>query len=188
MAPIPLSEALPIARQIADALDAVNHKECCPSRFEAANIKVTADGRVKVLDFGLAKAMEREHGSETGSHAHALSVTPTITTPAMTGVGMILGRQRTWPRNRRVARTWTSVPTCGHSGACCTELLTGVRTFTADEFSDTLAFVLTKDPDGRVCPRQLPSRSERFCAVVSRKIERNVLRTSRTPASTSRTR
>src|SRR5438067_9386540 len=84
---LPLEEALPIARQIADALEAAHEKGIIHRDLKPANVKVRSDGTVKVLDFGLAKAMEPAVGSSQN-----LSMSPTITSPAMmTGVGMILG-------------------------------------------------------------------------------------------------
>jgi serine/threonine protein kinase len=84
--PIPIDEALPIARQIAAALKSAHEQGVIHRDLKPANIKVRADGTVKVLDFGLAKVME---SSAVISSSH--SVSPTITTPAMTQLGMILG-------------------------------------------------------------------------------------------------
>jgi len=84
--PIPLDEALPIARQIAEGLEAAHEQGIIHRDLKPANIKVRADGTVKVLDFGLAKAME-----PTGTMSPGLSMSPTITTPAMTQAGMLLG-------------------------------------------------------------------------------------------------
>ena len=82
---IPLDEVLPIAKQIAEALEAAHEQGIIHRDLKPANIKVRADGTVKVLDFGLAKAMEPASVS-----ANAMS-SPTITTPAMTLQGVILG-------------------------------------------------------------------------------------------------
>src|SRR5947208_12712556 len=84
--PIPLDEALPIARQICEALEAAHELGIIHRDLKPANIKVTPDGTVKVLDFGLAKAM-----APTGAMSASVSMSPTITTPAMTQAGMILG-------------------------------------------------------------------------------------------------
>ena len=84
---IPLDEALPIAKQIAEALEAAHEQGIIHRDLKPANIKVRADGTVKVLDFGLAKAMDPAGASS----AERCRMSPTITTPAMTQMGMILG-------------------------------------------------------------------------------------------------
>src|SRR5450759_2505774 len=83
---IPLDEALPIAKQIAEALEAAHEQGIIHRDLKPANIKVRADGTVKVLDFGLAKAME----PTSAMSANAMN-SPTLTTPAMTLQGVILG-------------------------------------------------------------------------------------------------
>src|SRR5512134_2769128 len=84
--PIPVEEALPIAKQIAEALEAAHEQGVIHRDLKPANIKVRPDGTVKVLDFGLAKAME-----PAGVASASGSQSPTITTPAMTEAGVILG-------------------------------------------------------------------------------------------------
>src|SRR3989454_2431481 len=84
--PMPLTDALPIATQIAEALEAAHEQGIIHRDLKPANIKVRADGAVKVLDFGLAKAMEPAVGSSA-----SLSMSPTITSPAMTQAGVVPG-------------------------------------------------------------------------------------------------
>src|SRR6185503_4907317 len=85
--PLALGEALPIARQIAGALEAAHEQGIVHRDLKPANIKVRPDGMVKVLDFGLAKALAPDGASATADAMNS----PTMTSPAMTQMGMILG-------------------------------------------------------------------------------------------------
>src|SRR5262245_39771379 len=88
--PIPLDEALPIAKQIAEALEAAHEQGIIHRDLKPPNIKIKPDGSVKVLDFGLAKLAEPSGAG--GANSSPLSLSPTITSPAlMTGVGVLLG-------------------------------------------------------------------------------------------------
>ena len=154
LGPVDQDEALSIARQIADALDAAHQKGIVHRDLKPANIKITADGVVKVLDFGLAKAIESEDGTGIRSQSHSLS--PTITTPAMTGVGVILGTAAYMAPEQARGKSADKRADIWAFGCVLYELLTGVRMFAADEVSDTLAFVLTKEPDWTRLPSSTP--------------------------------
>ena len=152
--PIPLDEALPIAKQIAEALEAAHEQGIIHRDLKPANIKVRADGTVKVLDFGLAKLRDARRSGRT---ARRSSQSPTITTPAMmTGVGVILGTAAYMARSRRRAGRPTSGATCGRLAAVLYEMLTGRRPFEGEDLSDTLATVLKSEPDWNALPADVP--------------------------------
>src|SRR5262245_35235392 len=140
--PIPVDEALPIAKQIAEALEAAHEQGIIHRDLKPANVKVRPDGTVKVLDFGLAKALEPM--STGGMDATA---SPTITSPAMmTGVGVLLGtaaymspeQGRGKPVDRR-SDIWAF-------GCVLYEMLTGQRAFGGEDVTETLASVVKSDP------------------------------------------
>ena len=149
--PIPIDEALPIAKQIAEALEAAHEQGIIHRDLKPANVKVRPDGTVKVLDFGLAKAME-----PAGAAVNA-TLSPTITTPAMTQAGVILGTAAYMSpeqvRSRNVGRrsdVWAF-------GCVMYEMLTGRQAFPSGEtVADTLAGVLTHEPDWDALPATTP--------------------------------
>ncbi|MDO8795817.1 MAG: serine/threonine-protein kinase, partial [Vicinamibacterales bacterium] len=148
---IPIDEALPIAKQIADALEAAHEQGIIHRDLKPANIKVRADGTVKVLDFGLAKAMEPAAGSSP-----SMSMSPTITTPAMmTGVGMILGTAAYMSPEQARGKTVDRRADIWAFGAVLFEMLTGTRAFAGDDVSDVLASVLAREPEWTRLPASL---------------------------------
>ncbi len=146
--PIALDEALPIARQIAEALEAAHEHGIVHRDLKPANVKVSADGTVKVLDFGLAKAVADD------AVPADLSLSPTFT--EATRAGVILGtvgymspeQARGKPVDKR-ADIWAF-------GVVLFEMLTGRMMFGGETVSDTLARVLERDPDWTLLPAATP--------------------------------
>src|SRR5215470_4579121 len=141
--PIPLDEALPIAKQIAEALEAAHEQGIIHRDLKPANIKLRLGGTVKVLDFGLAKALE-----PASAISSDLTASPTITTPAMmTGVGMILGTAAYMSPEQAKGRPADKRSDVWAFGCVLYEMLTGKRAFEGEDVSDTLASVLKTNPD-----------------------------------------
>src|SRR5215472_8081505 len=150
--PIPLDEALPIAKQIAEALEAAHEQGIIHRDLKPANIKLRDDGTVKVLDFGLAKLAD-----PVGSGAAALSQSPTITTPAqMTGVGTLLGTAAYMSPEQGKGRPADKRSDVWAFGCVLYEMLTGKRAFEGEDVSDTLAAVLRAEPDWSALPADTP--------------------------------
>jgi tRNA A-37 threonylcarbamoyl transferase component Bud32 len=141
--PIPLDEALPMAKQIADALEAAHEQGVIHRDLKPANIKVRPDGTVKVLDFGLAKAL----APLSSSAAVALANSPTITSPAaMTGENVILGTAAYMSPEQARGKAVDRRADIWAFGVVLHEMLTGRRLFGGKTVSDTLAAVLMKEP------------------------------------------
>ncbi len=152
--PIPLDEALPIAKQIAEALEAAHEHGIIHRDLKPANIKLRPDGTVKLLDFGLAKAIEGSGGPGGGID---LMNSPTITSPAMmTGVGMILGTAAYMSPEQAKGRVVDKRSDVWAFGAVLYEMLTARRAFEGDDVSDTLANVLKSQPDWSALPPNVP--------------------------------
>ena len=151
--PIPVDEALPIAKQIAEALEAAHEQGVIHRDLKPANIKVKDDGTVKVLDFGLAKALEGTGGDPSES--------PTATAVA-TATGVILGtaaymspeQARGKPVDRR-ADIWAF-------GCVLYEMLTGRQAFAGDNLSEVIAGVIKSEPDWDILPSQVAPLLQSF--------------------------
>jgi serine/threonine protein kinase len=155
--PIPLDEALPLAKQIAEALEAAHELGIVHRDLKPSNIKLRHDGLVKVLDFGLAKLAE-PGGPGAVRRDPALSQSPTITTPAMTLAGVILGTAAYMSPEQAKGLEADPRSDVFAFGAVLYEMLTGRRAFAGDGVSETLAFVITKDPDWERLPTGIPHR------------------------------
>jgi serine/threonine-protein kinase len=163
---IPVEEALPIARQIAEALEAAHEMGIVHRDLKPANIKVRPDGTVKVLDFGLAKfAGPPEAGSHTAPDVGAgfsrpdASMSPTITSPAMmTGLGIILGTAAYMSPEQARGRPVDKRTDVWAFGAVLYEMLTGARAFDGDDVTEMIAAVVKTTPNWSAIPADVPPR------------------------------
>ena len=138
--PLPVDEALAIAKQIAEALEAAHEQGIIHRDLKPANVKVRPDGTVKVLDFGLAKAVQPVGTSPNASQS------PTITTPAMTQAGVILGTAAYMSPEQAKGRLADKRSDVWAFGALLYEMLVGTRAFEGTDVSDTMAAVLKLEP------------------------------------------
>ena len=149
--PIPLDEAIPIARQIAEAVEAAHEQGIIHRDLKPANIKLRSDGTVKVLDFGLAKALDPAPASIDASQS------PTITSPAMTRMGVIMGTAAYMSPEQARGKTADKRSDIWAFGCVLYEMLTGRRAFEGEDISDTLANVLKIDPNWQALPAEVPA-------------------------------
>ena len=159
--PLPLDEALPIARQITDALEAAHAHGIIHRDLKPANIKVKSDGTVKVLDFGLAKALDRA-GESGGPELSDLSASPTLTSPAMTLAGVVLGTAAYMAPEQARGKAVDKRADVWAFGCVLYEMLASRRAFDGEEVSDTLAAVLRAEPDWSALPASTPPSIRRL--------------------------
>ncbi len=151
-AAIPIDDAIPIARQIADALEAAHEQGIIHRDLKPANIKVRPDGAVKVLDFGLAKAM----GDEFTNPAN-LANSPTFSSPvAKTQIGVILGTAAYMAPEQARGKAVDKRADIWAFGCVLFEMIAGRRPFDGDNVTDTLASVVKDEPPWAALPAGTP--------------------------------
>jgi eukaryotic-like serine/threonine-protein kinase len=165
---IPLEDALPIAKQIADALEAAHEQGIIHRDLKLANVKLRPDGTVKVLDFGLAKALE-----PTSAVRADPAMSPTITSPVMTGRGVILGTAAYMSPEQAHGRPVDKRADIWAFGCVLFEMLAGRRAFNGDDVTDTLAAIVRDEPEWDALPATLPVAIRRL---LRRSLEKDLKR------------
>jgi serine/threonine-protein kinase len=154
---LPLAEVSRIAKQIAEGLEAAHEHGIIHRDLKPANIKVRDDGTVKVLDFGLAKAIDST-GERSQIGRPNFTQSPTITSPAMTQAGVILGTAAYMSPEQAAGKPVDKRSDVWSFGVVLIEMLTGRQLFEGETVSHVIAAVLTKDPDWSMLPANTPSR------------------------------
>ncbi len=155
--PVPSEEAVAIARQIADALEAAHEQGIIHRDLKPANIKVREDGTVKVLDFGLAKAVERSAvaPASTGALTIDSARSPTLS-PAVSQAGVILGTAAYMSPEQARGKSVDKRTDVWAFGAVLYEMLTGVRAFEGSDVTEVIAAVMKSTPDWSAIPADVP--------------------------------
>jgi len=156
---IPLDEALQVARQIADALEAAHEQGIVHRDLKPANVKIKADGSVKVLDFGLAKSVEKTTDERNRLDS---SQSPTITSPAMTHAGVILGTAAYMSPEQAKGRGVDKRTDIWAFGCVLFEMLTARRCFDGEDVTDTIVSILSKEPNFGALPAATPASIRRI--------------------------
>lgn len=166
--PLPLDEAVPIAKQIAEALEAAHERGIIHRDLKPANIKVTHDGMVKVLDFGLAKVFEEKTSEPELSHS------PTLIKGTQAGV--ILGTAAYMSPEQAKGKAVDKRADVWAFGCVFYEMLTGKQTFSGETLTDTLAAVVRAEPDWEALPTGTPAAIRKLLARCLTKDPRQRLR------------
>ena len=157
--PVSIEEALAIAKQIAEALEAAHEKGIVHRDLKPANVKVTSEGKVKVLDFGLAKAFEGDPSSVDIGNSPTLS-------QAATMQGVILGTAAYMSPEQARGRAVDKRTDIWAFGCVVYELLTGKQTFHGEDITEILASVVKSEPDWIALPAATPQKNPRSFAAM----------------------
>ncbi len=169
---LPVEEALDVARQIAEAVEAAHEQGIVHRDLKPANIQLTPEGRVKVLDFGLAKALES--AAMSGPSRDAV-MSPTITSMG-TVAGVILGTAAYMSPEQARGKSVDKRADIWAFGCVLYEMLSGKLAFAGETISDTMAAVLTRDPDWSALPPGVPPRVRELMERCLRKDAKDRLR------------
>ena len=151
--PIPVDEAVAIARQIVSALDAAHDQGIVHRDLKPGNIKLRADGTVKVLDFGLAKAVSPDSLTAPGE---SVLNSPTMMTPGMTMAGHVLGTAAYMAPEQAKGRPVDKRADIWGFGCVLYEMLTGRRIFHGEDVTDTIVAVMSQEADWSALPADVP--------------------------------
>ena len=157
---LPIEDAIPIARQVADALEAAHDQGIVHRDLKPANVKIRGDGVVKVLDFGLAR-VEAGRAREGGRDPQD---SPTMTSPVMTAAGIILGTAAYMSPEQARGKAVDRRTDIWAFGCVLYEMLTGVLAFRGDTVSDTIGAILRDDPDWARLPAETPTSVRKLLA------------------------
>jgi serine/threonine-protein kinase len=151
--PLPIDEAIPIAIQVADALESAHDHGIIHRDLKPLNIKVRPDGTVKILDFGLAKAVAPSSDSSAGPSLNS----PTITTPAMTHAGVVLGTASYMSPEQAKGRAVDRRADIWAFGCVLFEMLSGTRAFAGSDVSDVFVSIMRDEPPWSTLPEPTPA-------------------------------
>ena len=158
--PLPIEDTLEICKQVAEALEAAHQKGILHRDLKPSNIQITPEGRVKVLDFGLAKMMERPHDSDSATAsagAEAFSDSPTLISAANTGHAVIIGTVAYMSPEQLLGRAIDQRTDMWAFGCVLFETLTRERAFKGEDVAETVAAVVKGQPDWNLVPAETPA-------------------------------
>src|SRR4030095_5953557 len=166
--PIPVEEALELAKQVADALEAAHAKNIQHRDLKPANMQITPDGHVKVLDFGLAKVLSRDAAPSDLSNSPTISV-------AQTAAGVILGTAPYMSPEQVRGHVVDNGTDIWAFGCVLFEMLTGRKAVEGPTVSDVIASIMKSEPDWTLLPLDVPATVRSLIRQCLRKQRKNRL-------------